>query len=88
MLGIVVQLVECLLNMNMALNSVSITSETGYGCMPVIEAIVKLRQEDLKFQDSLGYVVGTYLKKKTKSGGRGSRSNLIAPSRCEFRRLE
>lgn len=40
--------------------------------MPVIEAIVKLRQEDLKFQDSLGYVVGTYLKKqKVEEGGVG-----------------
>lgn len=56
----------------MAHNSVSITSETGYGCMPVIEAIVKLRQEDLKFQDSLGYIVGTYLKKqKVEEGGVG-----------------
>jgi hypothetical protein len=36
-----------------------------WGCMPVIPAFGKMRQKDHKFKVSLGYIVGSRLKKQT-----------------------
>jgi hypothetical protein len=43
--------------------------------MPVIMALVKLRQENCKFEANLGYIVRPYLKKmkEGKAGGEGKR---------------
>jgi hypothetical protein len=53
-------------------------SKHGSACMCVISTLGRQRQEDHKFQISLGYVVRSYLKQTEKKPGCSAFSQLLS----------
>jgi hypothetical protein len=45
---------------------ICILQKHAYTCMPIIPALRRLRQKNENFQDSLGYITKSCLKKKKK----------------------